>query len=408
MARNAWAAEADIAKETGQIGPTQLFTNLVRSMCSLPKSCSICPAGRTCKLWNDELFGKLRERLGVPDDFLNEGWSFNDLHKGTGKGGTPMVFIGSKYLVKELSRNDHGTLFEVAESYIDHVCRDDTLLSMILLHFQDLLSGRQFMAMRNEVGDGPFSVLYDLKGCADDRMLEINGQHIEPVHKRFWRLHMWCGRCLWSKARHVYFDGKRSAAEAVLLMTEVQRSEVLRLIRRDTQWLMGRDLMDYSLLVAVKVGLRPVAARAAASVQNPRLWPRAAPTATLYGANSVDVMTSVGIIDFLQKWTIAKVVAQGLKACEANKATIPPAAYARRFCDHFEERIVCSKALPSSAPPPPPPPGLALGAAGAAGASADEGSSDDRRRRGVVRWLCRLAVEMLVGGVPGTARSECR
>jgi len=52
------------------------------------------------------------------------------------------------------------------------------------------------------------------------------------------------------------------------------------------------------------------------------------------------VVVVAGIIDFLQRWTLYKKAARAIKCCEKNKATVPPAAYAHRFCEHFEERFV--------------------------------------------------------------------
>jgi len=354
-------------------------------MCPPSSSLTILPAGRPSAFFNDELFGKLRLVVGVPDTFVNEGWKFEGLRQGSGKGGTPMVFLNSGFIVKELSSQDHATLLEVTQSYFEHVVGGGTLLCTILLHFQDQATGRLFCVMRNEVGEGPFAVLYDLKGCNDDKVLELDGRKVVPVHKRIWRLHMWCGQCCWSEARRAYYRGKRAAADAEFSVLTEQRAEVLQRIQRDSEWLAGHQLMDYSLLVAVKAEAFPpppadgaseaaVAAEEDEDVDDPgdEVSPLFASREedkgrrlVVRGASSEepDAIMSVSIIDFLQKWTFTKELARGVKACDGNKATIPPAAYARRFVQHFEERFVSSntaqtlpplqQAMPPTALAPP-------------------------------------------------------
>uniref|UniRef100_A0A7S1WCS2 PIPK domain-containing protein n=1 Tax=Alexandrium catenella TaxID=2925 RepID=A0A7S1WCS2_ALECA len=62
-------------------------------------------------------------------------------------------------------------------------------------------------------------------------------------------------------------------------------------------------------------------------------------------ADGTEVALCIGTIDFLQRWNLKKVAARAVKIFECNKATIPPDAYARRFCMHFEERFLPTKAL---------------------------------------------------------------
>lgn len=299
-------------------------------------STAIRPAGVQCALWNDKLYSELRKVLDVPADFLNEGWSFDAMQEGSGKGGTKMVFIGSRYIVKELSSEDHHTLVELAASYVPHVIGGESLLARILLHFTDPISGGYFLAMLNVVGSGPFRALFDLKGCADDRALEFDGVKIEPAHKRWWKLHLWCGRCAWNKARHAFHEGKLAAAEAEFMVSKNRREVIVQLLRRDIAWLRREGLMDYSLLVAVR--LHPDEFDGASK------GAKADNSEDEY-ATSVeeedDGLLSLGIIDFLQRWTLPKQVARQIKACEPNKATEPPDIYADRFLKHFEERFIC-------------------------------------------------------------------
>merc|ERR1712004_456745 len=108
--------------------------------------------------------------------------------------------------------------------------------------------------------------------------------------------------------------------------------------QRDTEWLETHGLMDYSLLVALKMPENIGRKKAGDEDANPFSpggysgYPvdDEAPGSE-HGTHYIeDDMLSVAIIDFLQQWTFNKRVAQTAKSCEANKATVPPDVYARR------------------------------------------------------------------------------
>eukprot|EP00928_Gymnodinium_smaydae_P083100 TRINITY_DN66362_c0_g1_i1.p1 TRINITY_DN66362_c0_g1~~TRINITY_DN66362_c0_g1_i1.p1 ORF type:complete len:389 (-),score=50.00 TRINITY_DN66362_c0_g1_i1:302-1468(-) len=290
----------------------------------------IRPAGREVILFSEKVFAELRAFAQVNDDFLNEGWSFQNLESGGGKGGTLMASVGGLYIVKEMSAGDHQTLLRIAGSYACHVREGETLLCPIYLHFQDVKTGRKFFAMRNTIGTGPFRALYDLKGCADDKTLALDGESIPAVHKRVWKVGMWCGTGSWSAARHKYFDGKRAARSVTISLLEDQRAKMIECIRRDTEWLASHNLMDYSLLVAITEN---TSAGMASGGSGPSSLDQRAIAA------GEDSALKVSIIDFLQRYTTGKKVANCIKFAERNKATVSPKIYATRFLRHFEARL---------------------------------------------------------------------
>jgi hypothetical protein len=295
---------------------------------------SIRPGGCVVELFNDHIFRELRAFAQVPDDFVNTGWSLSDLSDGGGKGGTLMARIGFSYIVKEMSKGDHLNLLEITSSYANHVREGETLLSPIYLHFVDIATGRFFFVMRNGIGEGPFTVLYDLKGCADDKLIQRNGESIRAVHKRLWKVSMWCGKVAWSDERRRYHQGKMEARDVNITMTTEQKGKFTTCLRRDTEWLAEHHLMDYSLLLALKEGpsVSPSGGSGpSALAQRPMVRK---------GPDGTDIALYVSIIDFLQRWTMGKKVANKIKALECNKATVPPSFYAARFRRHFEDRIV--------------------------------------------------------------------
>merc|ERR1712039_784614 len=98
-------------------------------------------------------------------------------------------------------------------------------------------------AMRNGVGSGPFKELYDLKGCADDKLLEVDGRSVRAIHKRIWNVGMWCNHSGWSEDRKRYYEGKQAARGVEIFMTPEQRTKFLQCLRRDTEWLASENIM---------------------------------------------------------------------------------------------------------------------------------------------------------------------
>lgn len=295
------------------------------------------PGGQDAELFHEEIFGELRAAAGVPVDFLNDGWSLDKLASGGGKGGTLMARLGTEYIVKELSPGDHNTLLDITASYGEHARGGPTLLSPIYAHFRDLTTGRFFFAMRNGVGDGPFTRLYDLKGCADDKMLEKDGKPIKAVHKRIWNVRMWVGKLFWSDDRKEYYNGKVTARGISLLMTEAQKAIFIECMRRDTEWLEELNLMDYSLLIAYK---SPAAGGDSSPSQPSGTCTESQLMMPMLGLDEsgAEIALYVSIIDFLQRYTTGKKVAHWIKCAEKGKATVCPRAYAARFRRHFEIR----------------------------------------------------------------------
>jgi len=204
-------------------------------------------------------------------------------------------------VVKELSSDDHESLLRISKSYFEHVRDGDTTLSAIFLHFEDVLTGRRFFAMRNVLGAGPFLAMYDLKGCNDDKTLELFGSKIKAASTLISNAGRWCGY-FGSQYWHAYQQfnaGKWAASRTELVVTHSQRQDIVHRLRRDTQWLVSHQLMDYSLLVAVKTGPPGFTAE-------PRLGQLPFVRGCVDGS---EVAVCIGTIDFLQRWDYKKMAA---------------------------------------------------------------------------------------------------
>ena len=108
-------------------------------------------------------------------------------------------------------------------------------------------------------------------------------------------------------------EAKQGAATVELPVTAEQRELLLRSIRRDTEWLSKRNLMDYSLLVAIREEPVGPAGGSGPSVMAQR-------PLVHRGPNGNDIAVYVSIIDFLQKWDVAKRAARCIKVLESRKA----------------------------------------------------------------------------------------
>jgi len=322
-----------------------------------PMSETVLVSGRRVEVWNDRLFGGLRRMHGVSDDFLQT-LDFGNRMEKASKSKEPLFCThDEEFIVKAMSRSDHQSLLGLTEAYARRF-EQGSLLIPIYLHFrfypseedQDRNMGwMSYIAMRNLTPRaGTWKARYDLKACDDDKQLEVDGVRVKAVHKRFW--HFWYCRCCWSPERWRYYNAKRDARAFQLQMPEAQRNQLLELIRGDVRWLMERGLMDYSLILGVQRLPRDAVAEAASA---------SAGTCRLFGGRQcfafidpdpeaselpVTVVT-VGIIDFLQTWTLKKQMASCCKLLEHNRATIAPDLYGERFRQHFMRRLEPSQQL---------------------------------------------------------------
>lgn len=311
-------------------------------------------AGRAVTCFNDNIWRAVRQRDELSDDFLADPNFIGPFKAGGGKGGDLMAFTtDGSFIIKELSKGDHECLQNITESFVERIIGGNSLIVTIYMHFEDRTQEpvRTYKVMRNIFRHkGPYAGLYDLKGCDDDKTLEANGRKVKAVHKRIWHLHMWCGNCAWSDDRMTYYQGKVAARTVNILLTTQQKRAVVSRLKMDTDWLAEKGLMDYSLLVGVKR-----ITQAEFDSDDVARWSHAAPNGELRqpllcrveptspgpdGAGVGDItLVYIGIIDFLQAWTMGKKIAMVLKTFERKKATVPPDIYGQRFYEHFERSI---------------------------------------------------------------------
>eukprot|EP00397_Hematodinium_sp_SG-2012_P006467 GEMP01006497.1.p1 GENE.GEMP01006497.1~~GEMP01006497.1.p1 ORF type:complete len:445 (+),score=74.35 GEMP01006497.1:115-1449(+) len=309
----------------------------------------------TRECYNDTHFAKIRRTLKLTEDWLD--WiDYDNLRDGGGKGGDLMCLSPNQYfVVKELNQQDHESLLAFAECYVDHLIDGPSLLCIILIHFNETTRGKNYFVMTNCLScrSSPWVGRYDLKGCQDDKALEIDGQRVTEVHKRIWKVHMWCGKCFWSEKRALYFKNKKAAYNLKLSVCSDDRPKIMEALERDVKLLQDNGLLDYSMLVGIKheprrpsrhdsgpegvTEFKNYSSRKSVMLEfRNRKFLTAAP-------GHLETQTQIlyiGIIDFLQRWSAKKQIARVIKVFERNKPTIPPKRYGARFLKHFQQSIV--------------------------------------------------------------------
>lgn len=337
--------------------------------------------GKDCKLFSDEEFVKIRNRLKIDLNFSPDTskLDFADLKSGGGKGGGKMVFSKDKqFIFKEIDGDDDSTLIKITKELVKHISgSSSTLLVPIFCHFEVELGRHKeksrFFGMINGLWrpiETNFLKIYDLKGCADDKLLLEKGSKVKTVHKRFYDIKFilpffnYIFRKKTFKERKIYFDGKLEALHSPYIpLSQIQKNIFIEVLRRDLMFLTKHNLMDYSLLVGVKEshhGIHPGVVEAEIHEEKTDIEKseKVLKTFDALGNQMIENIrardfiftksrstkegkeVTFALIDYLQEWNAKKKVAKCIKSFERNKATVPPKVYARRMIDHFEHFII--------------------------------------------------------------------
>ena len=285
--------------------------------------------------YNDTYFARIRECFNIPANVVEQTSTFDwaNMKPSLGKGGDAMQFTPDrKYIVKELS-SDHSALLAITNSYAEHICAGDSLLVRFGLHFKRLSNNKNYILMNSWLPASAsnkkdeYLEIYDLKGCADDKMMRRNGHPLDQIHNRCWMMNH---KCYPTDERITYSLGKAYARNCTFQLHTTERQLVVNAIQKDSEWLQTTGLMDYSLIVGVK---KCSVAEYQECGFSPGDVSGVGPNQP-YVATVRDEMVGyyVGIIDFLQFYGCGKKVAHHIKCCDVKPlATVPPTEYATRF-----------------------------------------------------------------------------
>ena len=193
------------------------------------------------ELINDEDFCKVRDMCGIQiSDLSHSLFSFDKLEKGGGKGGSLMQFtLDGRLLVKQLSGDDQASLQEYGPGYCERVTasQGDSLLARLFFHFKRVKDGKFYVVMNSifPAGNNAPDTIWDLKGCADDKLVREHGKSVAQVHKRWFMLH-WLvseatGGCMLPQERKEYKQGKIRARTETFTLEQNDFSAVTHAVR---------------------------------------------------------------------------------------------------------------------------------------------------------------------------------
>ena len=292
----------------------------------------------------EDVFAKIRNTFGVPEDFLTSNFEFHDLTDGGGKGGTLLSLSNcGNFFVKELSAADGKRLLsaDFCEIYAEHIVSQGSLLCRIFSIFLRQKSRKVFIGMGNclPVSIKRWDYIFDLKGSADDKTLMKGGQSIDEVHKRFWRLDWIILEALGqiTKKRIQYVEGKKEAYTRSIFLADNQKTEIMGSLKHDLDFFIDKGVMDYSMIVAIK----EMGQNSFISPSENILKHRNIHNFYRFNYAGKSYIIYFGIIDFLQGWTFAKKVAHIIKYIFAPKpiSTVHPIKYAKQFEKFFEKKL---------------------------------------------------------------------
>mmetsp|Transcript_41964 Transcript_41964/g.132290 ORF Transcript_41964/g.132290 Transcript_41964/m.132290 type:complete len:412 (-) Transcript_41964:460-1695(-) len=301
--------------------------------------------GEEVSLYNDKHFVKIRDQMGVrPTSLSEDSFSFLELNAGGGKGGSLMQFTrDGALLVKQLSKDDHDSLCEHFEAYCNRILQGHgraSLLARIYFHFYRPKDKRNYVVMSSIFPPEKLHTVFDLKGCADDKIIREKGESIPQVHKRWFMVHWLVSEglcdCILPSSRIRYKQGKTKSRQVVFNLLPQDCRHVVEAAREDVKVLKASGLMDYSLIVGV-------IERDCRHESGSPSFPPGGIAGQPYVVEEGGIQRAyyIGIIDFLQGWTFGKKVAHVIKYLFAPKpiSTIKPDLYADQFIEANDRRF---------------------------------------------------------------------
>ena len=323
--------------------------------------------GEDVNFYNDAYFQLVRKRFCIPTDVVDakEICNWDKMKPSEGKGGDAMLFTPDrKYIIKELG-SDHSTLLNITKEYVEHVC-GDSLLVRFAFHFYRCSNKKNYVVMNSWL-PGPdeehldkkgfqedqYQSVFDLKGCADDKMMVRGGKTLEQVHKRCWHCKLKCSKG--NQARKNYKNAKVYARKCDFMLHFDERKRLMSKIQSDAQFLRKQGLMDYSLIVGVKqCPINVFKEKYLKKNKDGKIMNGGFSGGDIHGRDQKQPYYSVhdgqvyayyiGIIDFLQFYNTGKKVAHYIKCCDIKPlATVRPTVYGTRFEDYFSQKFKVTK-----------------------------------------------------------------
>lgn len=255
-----------------------------------------------------EIFVSIRESCNISSqDLISSICSMSNFQKldNYNTGGRSGAFIfntfDEKLIIKTITRSEKFFLLDILPAYSKRVVKHkDSKLVRILGLFKILNSKQSFVVMENIIRIKESEAIFDLKGSTDNR-------YVESV----------------AGSNTVLKDNNLIEMGVKVLVDHNQKNEFLNILDGDIKFFKKFNIIDYSLLIAFYKNKEKIESR--------------------YYLEGLDGNGySLGIIDFLQEYTISKkfeVLFKRMKG-QMNTSACSPGKYSRRFVEFLECKLL--------------------------------------------------------------------
>ena len=265
------------------------------------------------EIWEYEhdIFQNIRSVYGwtdikVTDTFCDRN-NFKSLEN-VNKAGRSSAFIfktsNSELIVKTITTQEKYLMLEILGKYHDRIVNHpESRIVRIFGMFKIKSNSQSFIIMENLLKCKDMAEIFDLKGSLNDRYTHVMGSMNGVVMK----------------------DQNLIQMKRKVLVSREKREEIVKAIHEDAAFFRELNIIDYSLLVAI--------------------YPERIGCNNRYLVDGEgELLYSLGIIDFLQQFTLSKKLELAFKRmrCKKGLSVCPSDKYATRFIEFISILFQCA------------------------------------------------------------------
>ena len=250
--------------------------------------------------YESDIFKSIREMYGWSDIVIINAFcdreNFRNLEN-TNRGGRSSAFIfrtqNDQLIIKTITKEEKYLLIDILGKYHNRIVNHRESRIVRILGLYKIRSSKQsFIIMENLLKYKKEALIFDLKGSLYERRTPTVGNEYGIVLK----------------------DQNFIEMNIRIHLNSCERDKIIKAIREDAEFLQELDIIDYSLVIGL---------------YNQKI--KFADNYSLEGKNQE--LYSLGIIDFLQQYTLSKKLELAYKKlkCKTNLSVCPSHEYTERF-----------------------------------------------------------------------------
>ena len=262
----------------------------------------------TFEIWEYEhdIFESIRKSYGWSDNKITDAFCDKNNFKyleNTNRAGRSSAFIFNTYntelVIKTITKQEKYLMLEILGRYHERMvnCRDSRIVRILGL-YKMKNTKQPFIIMENLLKFKEKAVIFDLKGSLNDRYTIPAGDSHGMVLK----------------------DQNLIEMKKKVILDIRKREEIVKAIDEDAIFFRDLEIIDYSLLIAFYSEKVDSTSRYIVEGDN-------------------QFQYSMGVIDFLQQFTLSKKLELAYKKmkCKKNLSVCPPDKYAARFIEFISQ-----------------------------------------------------------------------